>query len=49
MRCLSIAGALQNLGQEVCFVLADEAAAGLLQAKGQAYLVLHTDYKEMDG
>ena len=48
MRCLSIAVALQKCGQEVCFILADEAAADLLETKGQKYLVLHSDYTQME-
>ena len=48
MRCLSIALALQERGQEVCFVLADDEAAGLLAARGLAYTVLHTDYRRME-
>lgn len=48
MRCLSIALALQERGQEVLFVLADDGAAGLLTEKGQAYTVLHTDYDRME-
>lgn len=48
MRCLSIASALQERGQEVLFVLADEEAAGLLTARKQAYTVLHTTYSRME-
>ncbi len=48
MRCLSIATELQALGEEVCFVLADDSAAELLEKKGQAYIVLQTDYRQME-
>ncbi len=44
MRCLSIATRLQKCGQEVLFILADDGAAALLSARGQKYIVLHTDY-----
>nr|WP_296455213.1 UDP-2,4-diacetamido-2,4,6-trideoxy-beta-L-altropyranose hydrolase [uncultured Acetatifactor sp.] len=49
MRCLSIADALKQQGQQVCFLTADENAAGLLEARGQAFRVLHTDYRRMEG
>ena len=44
MRCLSIAVELQKCRQEVLFILADDEAAALLSARGQKYVVLHTDY-----
>lgn len=46
MRCLSVAGALRERGKEVLFVLADDAAAGLLAERGQQFLLLHTDYRK---
>lgn len=49
MRCLSIADALRREGQQVCFLTADESAAGLLRARGQMFRVLHTDYRRMEG
>lgn len=49
MRCLAIADALRREGQQVCFLTADESAAGLLQARGQMFRVLHTDYRHMEG
>lgn len=49
MRCLSIAAALKKLGQQVCFLTADQGAAALLQAKGQAYRVLDSDYRDLEG
>ena len=49
MRCLSIAAALNKLGQQVCFLTADQGAAALLAAKGQAYRVLGSDYRRMEG
>lgn len=49
MRCLSIAGALKKLGQQVCFLTADQGAGALLQAKGQAYQVLDSDYRDLEG
>ncbi len=48
MRCLSVALALQECGQEVCFVLADESAVELLRSKGQKYQILHSDYTKME-
>lgn len=46
MRCLSVAGALRERGKEVLFVLADDAAAGLLTERGQQFRILHTDYRK---
>lgn len=49
MRCLSIAGELKRQGEEVCFLVADEESLPLLQARGQEFLVLHSDYLEPEG
>ena len=38
MRCLSIATELKAGGQQVCFLVADEAAVPLLEAKEQDYI-----------
>ena len=48
MRCLSIAEALRECGEEVCFIVADEAAGVLLSQKGQCFQVLHTTYNQME-
>lgn len=48
MRCLSVAAALKECGRDVCFILADEAAAELVSDKGQNYLILHSDYRRME-
>ena len=48
MRCLSIASELRNQGQQVCFLVADESAVPLLEAKGQDYRVLHSDFRNME-
>lgn len=48
MRCISIAQELQKSGQEVWFVCADETSAKLLEAKGQRYYILNTDYRDME-
>ncbi len=49
MRCLSVAAALRELKEEVCFILADENATGLLTEKGFSYKVLGTSYDNMEG
>lgn len=48
MRCLSIAEAARNMGQDTVFILADEQAVGLLKERGYAYIVLHTPWDDMD-
>lgn len=49
MRCLSIAEALREIGEESTFVVADEQAAFLLEEKGYPYLCLHTDWSDKEG
>lgn len=49
MRCLSIADAARRLGEESCFVLADEHGTELLANRGYAYHVLHSDWRDMEG
>lgn len=48
MRCLSIAEAARDMGQNTVFILADEQAAGLLKERGYAYIILHTPWNDMD-
>lgn len=48
MRCMSVAEEMQQLGQDVCFVVADECATELLEQKQQQYIVLHTEYNQME-
>ena len=48
MRCLSIATELKDMGQQVCFLVADESAVLLLETKGQDYRVLHSDFRYME-
>lgn len=48
MRCLSIASALLECGQQVCFVVADESAVKLLESRGMDYRILHSEYREME-
>lgn len=49
MRCLSIADALKKLGEQVCFLTADESAAALFRERRQEYRVLHSDYAMLEG
>lgn len=44
MRCLSIADALRQLEQEVCFLLSDDAVVPILESKKQNYMVLGSSY-----
>lgn len=48
MRCLSIAAELKKKGKQVCFLVADESALPLLEVKGQEYIVLHSDFRNME-
>ena len=48
MRCLSIADALKEQGEEVCFILADEQAENLIQSRGYESIILHTVWNDMD-
>ena len=48
MRCLSVAKALQDMGEEVLFLVADEASGKLLAERDQAYRVLHSPYRELE-
>lgn len=45
MRCLSVADALRQMGEPVCFLMADESAAALVEKAGQDYRVLHSSFK----
>lgn len=48
MRCISIGKEVQDLGEEVIFLTADEEPVALLEEQGFQVLVLHTDYRMMD-
>lgn len=44
-RCLSVSAALQELGEQTCFLVADDAAVSLLDAQGQDYRVLNSSWQ----
>ena len=48
MRCLSIADALRAYDCDISFILADEAAQSLVEARGYQARVLYSDYQKMD-
>lgn len=48
MRCMAIADALKQCGQQVCFLAADDHGSCLLKDRNQEYMVLHTDYASME-
>lgn len=48
MRCMAIADALKQCGQQVCFLLADDKGSRLLKDRNQEYLTLHADYASME-
>lgn len=49
MRCLAVADAAGSMGEETTFLLADAEAADLLEKRGYRYIVLNTDWKDMEG
>lgn len=48
MRCISVALALKSLGEQVCFLVADENPVPLLETRGLEYRVLHSDYARLE-
>lgn len=48
MRCLAIAEASRQRGEETTFILADGQAVGLLESRGYQSLVLHTQWDDME-
>lgn len=48
MRCLAIADAARETGEDTVFLLADTQAVELLENRGYAYVVLNTPWNEMD-
>ena len=48
MRCLAIADAARNLGEETIFLTADDCPAKLLKQRGYAYHVLGTRWDDME-
>ncbi len=48
MRCLTIAEALRDKGEEVCFLTADEEPVQLIEDRGFPARILFTYYDEMD-
>lgn len=49
MRCLSIADAAKDLGEDTTFIMADESADMLVKSKGYHSVILHTQWDDMDG
>lgn len=48
MRCLAVADAAAQLGEETTFILADEQALHLIKDRGYHAIVLHTKWNRMD-
>ena len=48
MRCMAIADAMKQCGQQVCFLIADKEGSRLLKNRNQQYLVLDTDYTALE-
>lgn len=48
-RCLSVSAALQELGGQTCFLVANDAAVSLLDAQGQDYRVLNSSWQNPEG
>lgn len=44
-RCLSVSAALRELGEQTCFLVADDAAVSLLNAQEQDYRVLNSSWQ----
>lgn len=49
MRCLSIADAFREIGEEVVFVVADDSMSGLISLRGYRAIPLDTNYSDMAG
>ena len=49
MRCLSIADAAKDLGEDTTFIMADGRADMLVKSKGYHSVILHTQWDDMDG
>lgn len=48
VRCLAIASALRELGEDVCFLTADDSAVSFLEQKGQSCKILHGSYARLE-
>lgn len=48
MRCLAIADAIKERGGGACFLIADDNAVSLLKKRGYEYVVLGTDWENME-
>lgn len=48
MRCMAIANQLQKQGETVTFLVADEYPVDMLNENGFSYIVLHTDWNDME-
>lgn len=48
MRCMSVAAVLRQMGEQVCFLVADDSPVPLLEAGGQSYQVLGGSYRNLE-
>ncbi len=48
MRCLSIADAARNLGEDTVFIIADPSAEELLKKRNYPYIVLNSKWNDLD-
>lgn len=47
MRCIAIARALTELGEQTCFLVADDNPKDVLEEAGITYIVLHSDWMDL--
>ncbi len=48
MRCLAVADAAKKLNKDTTFILADNCATDILTARGYSYIVLNTQWDDME-
>ena len=48
MRCLSIADAVRNRGEECLFVTAEDSFSAEIRRHGHSCIVLHSNYADME-
>lgn len=48
MRCLAIADMAKSLGENTTFIIADEQATKIFDERGYTYIVLHTQWNDME-
>ena len=47
MRCIALANECKEIGEQVCFLIADDNPISVLEEAGLSYIILNSDWRDL--